>query len=236
MPGPAEIFRQIHRLRRFARDLQEQLDRIPRQLRAQQAKVARQEELYREAQDALKHLKVAVHDKEVTLKTTHGQVSKYQKQLNEAGSKKEYDALQAEIAAAREKCRQMEDEILNGMSESEEKAAQLPELDKAVKQAKEEYGRFEKEAGGRQADLAGQLEQVQAQLKEVEAGLPREVRPQYDRVIAARGADALAAVRNRTCTACNSEITAQNYNELQQDRFVLCKACGRVLYLPEQPA
>jgi predicted nucleic acid-binding Zn-ribbon protein len=108
-------------------------------------------------------------------------------------------------------------------------------LDKAVKQTKEEYARFEKEAGGRQADLTGQLEQVQAQLKEVESGLPREARPQYDRVIAARGADALAAVRNRNCTACNSEITAQNYNELQQDLFVICKSCGRILYLPEQP-
>ena len=236
MAGPAEIFRQIHRLRRFARDLQEQLDRIPRQLKAQQARVTRQEELYRECQDALKHLKVAIHDKEVTLRTTHGQVAKYQKQLNEAGSKKEYDALQAEIAAARDKCRRLEDEILNGMGESEEKAAQLPELDRAIKQAKEEYARFEKEAGGRQADLTEQLNQALARLKEIEAGLPREVLSQYDRVIAARGADALAAVRNRTCTACNSEITAQNYNELQQDRFIVCKSCGRILYLPEQPA
>jgi predicted nucleic acid-binding Zn-ribbon protein len=233
MAGPAEIFRQIHRLRRFARDLQEQLDRIPRQRKAQQTKVAGQEELYRECQDALKHLKIAIHDKEVTLKTTHGQVAKYQKQLNEAGSKKEYDALQAEVTAAREKCRQIEDEILNGMSESEEKAAQLPELDRAVKQAREEFARFEQEAGDRRADLTEQLNQALSQLKEVEAGLPREVLPQYDRVIAARGADALAPVRGRTCTACNSEITAQNYNELQQDRFVICKSCGRIIYLPE---
>src|SRR5690242_3069240 len=109
MPGPAVLFREIHRLRRFAHDLQEQIDRAPRQQKAQQAKVARQEELYRQAQDAIKHLKVDIHSKEVTLKTTHGQIAKYQKQLNEAESKKEYDALQHEINDARTACQRLEE-------------------------------------------------------------------------------------------------------------------------------
>ena len=40
MPSTAELMREIHRLRRFARDLKEQIDRAPLQLKAQQAKVA----------------------------------------------------------------------------------------------------------------------------------------------------------------------------------------------------
>jgi predicted nucleic acid-binding Zn-ribbon protein len=233
MPGPAVIFREVHRLRRFARDLREQSERVPRQLKAQQAKVARQEELVRECQEAIKHLKVQAHEKEVTLKTTHGQIAKHQKQLNEAGSKKEYDALRLEIDGDREKCRRLEDEILADMAEGEERAAQLPELEKALRQAREEYERFEKEAGQRQADLAGQLDDALRQLKEVEATVPETIRPQYARIAGALGADALAPVQNRTCSACYTEITAQNYNDLQQEFFVVCKSCGRILYLPE---
>src|SRR6516164_3382003 len=129
MPGPAAIFREVHRLRRYARDLQEQIERVPRQLKAQQAKVARQEELVRECQEAIKHLKVQAHEKEVTLKTTHGQIAKHQKQLNEAASKKEYDALRLEMDNDREKCRRLEDEILAGWAEREEREARLPELE-----------------------------------------------------------------------------------------------------------
>src|SRR5665213_4324296 len=112
MPSTAELMREIHRLRRFARDLKEQIDRAPLQLKAQQAKVVRQEEAMNSNLEAIKKLKVAIHEKEVTLKTTHGQIAKHQKQLNEAGAKKEYDALQTEIASAREKCNQLEEDCL----------------------------------------------------------------------------------------------------------------------------
>src|SRR5438132_12063699 len=101
MAGPATILRDIHRLRRHARDLRAEIERGPRLLKGQQTKVARQEDVVREAQERLKRLKVTCHDKEVQLKQTLQQISKHEKQLNEATSKKEYDALKSEIASDR---------------------------------------------------------------------------------------------------------------------------------------
>jgi predicted nucleic acid-binding Zn-ribbon protein len=233
MSGPAVLFREIHRLRRFAHELQEQIDRLPRQQKAQQTKVARQEEILREAQDVLKHLKVEIHGKEGTLKSMHGQIAKHQKQLNEAGSKKEYDALQHEINDAKAACQRLEEEILTGIGDSEEKTAQLPELEKAVRQAKEEYAKFESGIQERLNGYQSQLAEARKQLQEREAELPANLRAQYERFVASKGPDALAAVQGRTCAACHTEITAQQANELQQELFVLCKACGRILYLPE---
>jgi uncharacterized protein len=233
MPGPAVTFREIHRLRRFTHDLQEQIDRVPRQRKIQQAKVARQEEIQRATQEAIKHIKVEIHSKEVTLKTAHGQIDKYQKQLNEAGSKKEYDALQHELSDARATCQRLEEEILTGIAESEEKTAQLPEMDKAVRQAKDEYAQYEAGVQERLASLQSQLAEAQKQLREQETAIPANVRVHYERVIAGMGHDALAAVKGRTCTNCYTEITAQQSNELQQELYVLCKSCGRILYLPE---
>ena len=233
MSGPATLFREIHRLRRFAHDLQEQIDRLPRQQKAQEAKVTRQEEILHEAHDAIKHLKVEIHAKEVSLKSTHTQIAKHQKQLNEAESKKEYDALQHEINEEKAACLKLEEEILTSMAESEDKTAQLPELEKAVRQAKEEYAKFE---AGMQERLTGyrtQLEETQKKLEVQETGIPEKLRTQYERIVAAQGPDAMSPVQGRTCAACYTEITAQQYNELQQELFVLCKACGRFLYLPE---
>jgi predicted nucleic acid-binding Zn-ribbon protein len=232
MPGPAELFREIHRLRRFAHDLQEQIDRVPRQLKAQQTKVARQEDALREGHESIKRLKVAVHEKEVSLKGTHQLIRKHQQQLNQAESKKEYDALQAEIKQEQEKCRNLEDEILQAMTDSEEQAGRLPELEKAVQQAKEDLSRHEKDSTERVASLRAQLAEAQQQLAAVEAEVPADIRGGYNRVVNALGPDALAAVRDRTCSACHTEITAQNYNDVLQGRFVQCKSCGRILYLP----
>jgi predicted nucleic acid-binding Zn-ribbon protein len=233
MSGPAAIMREIHRLRRFARDLQEQIERGPRQVKAQQAKVTRQENLQHEGQEAIKKAKLAVHDKESELKAVHSQIAKYQKQMSEVTSKKEYDALQAEINAGRTGCGRLEDEILQAMTEVDEVTARLPELEKAVRLAREEQTAFEKTAAERKAGFVAQREEALTKLKEVEATVPSQVKPLYDRVVHAMGADAFAVVNGKTCAACYTEITSQMYNDLAQEAFVLCKSCGRMLYLPE---
>ena len=69
---------------------------------------------------------------EVTLRSKSQQIAKHQKQLNESTGKKEYDALQAEIAADKKAMGGIEDEILNDMMETEERTAKIPELEKAV--------------------------------------------------------------------------------------------------------
>jgi predicted nucleic acid-binding Zn-ribbon protein len=233
MSGPAAILREIHRLRRHARDLKNELDRGPRTLGLQQAKIAKQDEVYREAQETIKRLKVTTHEKEGSLRAKNQQIVKHQKQLNEATGKKEYDALQQEIAGEKKACLELEDDILNDMAATEEMTAQLPQLEEAAKRAKEELARFEKEHQARLASLTEQLNQVTQQLKEVEATLPEDIRPSYDRLIGARGDDALSMVQERICLTCNTEITAQNRNDLLRNLFVLCKSCGRMLYLPE---
>jgi predicted nucleic acid-binding Zn-ribbon protein len=233
MTTPGAILRELHRLRRFARDLQTKIEQAPRTLKAQQARVARQEEIFRQAQDGLKHLKVTIHDKEVTLKTTLGQITKYEKQQNEAAGKKEYDALQHEIDAARKKVSQLEDEILDAMGQTEEQTAKLPELEKALKDVKAEVAAFERDSDARLAGFAEQLQGAQQEVIKVEEGLKPEVRATYSRLVSARGEDAMSAVVERTCSACYTAITAQSYNELMVGNFVVCKICGRILYLPQ---
>jgi len=234
MPAPAATLREIHRLRRHAKDLQGRIDQQPRLQKAQQNAVVKQEENLREAQESLKHLKVTIHEKEVTLRTVQQLITKHEKQLNESTSKKEYDALKAEIAAGRAEVRRLEDEILDTMAVAEERAAGLPDLEKAVKQTKAELAQFERDSQARLEDLSGQRERVFQQLAEIESTLPEDMRQQYDRLVKAQGDDALAAVAGRTCTACHTEITAQQFNELLSSRLVYCKSCGRILYLPEE--
>ncbi len=234
MAGPIAILRELHRLRRFAADLQSRIDQAPRALKAQQARVARQEEVLRQAQEGIKRLKVTIHEKEVSLKTTLQQVAKHEKQREEAASKKEYDAFQVEITSAKKKVQQLEDEILDAMGRAEEEAAKVPEFDRALKQVKEEVARYESDTASRLAGFTAELAQARQQIAEVEATLPAEVRPLYNRLVTAKGEDALAAVQGRTCTACYTDITAQQFNELAMGNFVMCKMCGRILYLPEE--
>jgi predicted nucleic acid-binding Zn-ribbon protein len=232
MAGIPDILREIHRLRRHVRDLQAEIDRGPYQLKARRAVAAKAEEAFHAAQDQLKKLKIATHDKEVTLKTTHQQIAKYEHQLDEAADKKQYDALQHEIATARQKASALEDEILGGMAEAEERTAQLPEQERAAKKAREEQAAFEGDHAARLARLAEQQKAALVELKAVEETVPEQYQPQYQRMVNAYGADALASVQNQACANCHMQITVQQMHDLETGEFVCCRSCGRGLYLP----
>src|SRR5260370_37622841 len=164
MPGPAVVFREITRLRRFAHELKEQIDRFPIQVKAQHARVKRQEDAKHDATEAIKKLKVTIHEKEVSLKSTNSQIKKYEGQLNDVGGKKEYDALLAEIAHTRKMSQQLEDEILAAMTEVDDRTAKVPELEANVVKAKEEVARWEKTATERQSEQAAQLTETSDKL------------------------------------------------------------------------
>jgi uncharacterized protein len=233
MPGPGQILRELHRLHKHAKDLRTEIDRGPHLLKAHQTKAAKQEDALREAQESIKKFKVAMHEKEGNLKAKEQQIGKHEQQLNQATSKKEYDALRSEVDNDRKAVRKIEDEILDVMGEIESRTIQLPELERSVQRAKEEAVRATSDIQSRRDEFTDRLNEVHKQLQEVEASLPEDIRAQYERLLATRGEDAMSAVHGRTCTACYTEITAQNMQDLAQGQFILCKNCGRILYLPE---
>jgi hypothetical protein len=231
MSGIGDTFREIHRLRRHARDLQQEIERGPIQLKARRNVAAKVEAAYHTAQDDLKKLKVHTHEKEVSLKATHTQIAKYEKQMETAGDKKQYDAFKQEIATARQKAQKLEDEILEGMSEADERTAKLPDSQKAAAKAKDDAAAFEREQGERLTRLAEQLKTTLGELKTVEKQIPEQFQAQYQRMVNAFGADSLAAVQNHSCTHCHTHITVQQLHEVETGEYVTCRSCARGLYL-----
>ena len=235
MPGPAAILKELHRLRRFIKDLETKIEQAPRQLGIQQKKLANQEETFKAAQEHLKTLAMQIREKDGSIKATQTQNKKYEKQLEEAANKKEYDTLKVEIASEKAHIAKLEDEILAAMAEVEEKTAKLPEAEKIVQKARADFAQYEKDVQERLQRFAADKTKTQEELKAAEATLPEDVRSLYERHIAAKGLDTLSAVNGRVCAACYTEITSQMLSELKREMFMLCKNCGRMLYLEKLP-
>ena len=234
MVSTLTILQELHRLRRHTKGLQEEIERTPRLLRARQQALMRQEEELNQAREKLNKTKAVLRSQESDLKAKHQQIKKFEGQLREISSKKEYDALQHEIAEARVQCGILEDAILDTMSQVEEQEARLPQIDKTLKQTREDNARFEAAAQQRLALLTEELQKTLAALKDLEVKLPEDIKPHYDRLVAAQGEDAMSLVKDNICTACYTAVTQQNMNDLMTGRLLLCKSCGRILYLAEE--
>ncbi len=231
MAAPAQILKDIHRLRRHIKDLEAKLEQGPKAHRAHQLKVVAAEEALAKAQDGIKHLKVEIHEKEVSVKAVRQNIEKLEK--TSVNNKKEYDALRSEIATAQKSIVKLEDEMLEIMGTLEDKTKAIPEGEKALAKAKADAAQFEKEHQQRLDLWSSERDNALKQLAEVEATLAEDVRPHYDRLVTFKKADAISGVQGRICAACYTEVTPQMSNELQRGLFVICKNCGRMLYLEE---
>jgi predicted nucleic acid-binding Zn-ribbon protein len=231
MPGPAVILKELHRLRRHLAELDEKTAQAPRQIATAQKRLANQEDALTQAKEHLKRLALDIREKESNIKATQAQIEKYKKQLDGAANKKEYDTLNAEIASERAHIAKTEEEILAAMAESEEKTALLPEVEKAAHKARADFSQFEKDHQEKLERFVQEKARAQEELKATEATLPADIRQQYDRLLAAKGMDALSVVNGRICMACYTEITSQMLSELKREMTMLCKNCGRMLYL-----
>ena len=186
------------------------------------------EEALHKAQEGIKHLKVTIHDMETSVKVAQQGIEKLEK--TPISNKKEYDALRTEVAAANKSIHKLEDDILETMGELEEKTKQIPLTEAALQKAKADAAQFEKDHQARIDLWTAERQSALQQLTEVETQIPEILRPTYDRLVGSKWADAISAVNGRICVSCYTEVTPQMSNDLQRGIFVICKACGRMLY------
>ncbi len=227
------VLRECHRLRRHLRELQSEIDLGPRVQKIQDQTLAAAEAAHKEAHDAVRRLKLKQKDDEVSLKTTETRLAKLQVDVNSAGSKKEYDLKLTEIATSTQGKSDLEDAVLTGIGDIEDRTAGLPAADAAWKRAQADHAAARQEGVDRLARLKADQVDSAATLATTEAELPVDVAPLYLRLVRQYGPDALAGVHARTCQQCRTTITEAARVSLAGGAFLCCTQCGRGLYPTE---
>ncbi|MEX0936430.1 MAG: phospholipase [Pirellulales bacterium] len=232
----AAALRELHRIHRQLSDLRERLDRGPKQVKARQAHVAKVQEELAQIQEKLQRTRMAADKKQLDLKSNENKILDLRVKLNGCNSNKEYQALLDQIAAAEMANSVLSDEILEALE-------LIDTMDQKIREAKERVAttgqeldalksKVEAAADGIRTDIA----RLEKELRAAEDSLPAEFRADYQRVVNARGDDALAPVESGYCGGCYQNITPNMQNELVLSRAVFCKSCGRLLYLSQDPS
>ncbi len=225
------ILRECHRLRRHLRDLKEEIDRGPRVLKAQQARLAAEEQEHKDAYEIIKRLKLRQKEDEGSLKVVEANLDKLGTKAMTVTTMKEMEAVKHETEQANAKKGLLEDAILGAMTEIEERTANLPNVEKKWKDAQAEFTQYQVDAKERMERMLEDRSLSESELTRRETELPNDMRDQYERLIKAHGPDGLAGVKGTVCGQCRSVIGESRFFELEAGKFVLCPVCGRGLYL-----
>lgn len=230
----ADTLRALHRIHRQLSDLRHQLASGPKLIAASQANVAHCEQQLKQAKEAHTKARVAADQKQLQLRHREARVVDLKRKLNECSTNREYQALKEQIAADEQANRVLEDEILEALEQIDLLAARIREAEENLAKSKAELAKVTQRVAEDKTRLEFEVDRVTAELRTIEQQLPDDFRAEYERVVHARGENALAPVHDRYCGNCNCALTYQAVNLLRLEQPVFCRSCGVLLYLPEK--
>ncbi len=236
MTVTTNALRLLHRLHQQLTDLRERLERGPKQVQAHERNVSQLTQQLDASQSAAQHARMTADKKQLELKSSEDKIQDWKAKLNACSSNKEYQALLDQIAAAEMAGSVLADEILDVLEKIDELDGHVVEAKTKVAAGQRELERIKRQVADASAGIAADVERLEAELTRAEADLPADFRIDYDRVVKARGMDGLAPADDAFCGGCYQQITANMLNNLTLSRPVFCSACGRLLYLAEDPA
>ena len=219
--------RDLHELERFKVDIPSQLETMRTARTEAETRLADQE------------AKVADIEKnrrqyEGDLQLAQEQVKKYQGQLYSVKTNKEYDALQAEIQAQKTRISELEDGILQLITEAETESESLEtmrgETESLIERFNEERASLESRLSAVDEDVAVKMDERKRMTMRVE----NQVLKVYDRIRRNLRGMTVVPVKKGACSGCFNVIPLQVMLQIRQGRrLVSCESCGRILITEE---
>ncbi|MBX3411197.1 MAG: phospholipase [Pirellulales bacterium] len=234
MTFPAGSLLELHRIHQQLSDLEDRLERGPKQVRARQGNVTRLEEELNSAKNQVKQTMMQADQKQLQLKSNEAKIKELRVKLNQCSTNREFQALKDQIAADEMANSVLADEILEALEKVDDLKRLVIDAEGQVAKGREELAKVETTVREQEGLIRGDIDRLRAELATAEALLPVDVRDGYDRIVRSRGSDALASVQGDVCGGCFQQLTPNMANELLLGRVVFCKSCGRMLYLSEE--
>ena len=172
---------------------------------------------------------------ELELATLNQELTKFQKQMKEIKTNKEYDALTTEIANRKVKISTTEEDILKALT-------RIDELKEQIKHYRQKLEEVENNNNTQLVGLRQQLSSIQDKVKikegdrkNITVRIDKKLLATYERVRKGRGNTVMVTIRKRACGACHKSVPPQIIQEIRKgDKVFTCDNCGRMLIWTEE--
>ena len=156
---------------------------------------------------------------------------KYQAQLRNVQSSREYSAVLNEMDGVEKQIRTTEDKVLTLEEELETSRADLMKREENLPRETQEHEEKMKDWRATQRAINEELKSAQAEIAELEARVrPREL-AEFHRLLEKKGGLAIARVVASSCSACHVKVRPAAMQSLKTgNEIIYCDSCRRILY------
>jgi predicted nucleic acid-binding Zn-ribbon protein len=195
----------------------------------------------RESVAALKDRAEQLEKAKIDLESNHAaeleNIHRSETNMKEIKTNKEYQAVGREIAAARKQVAELEEQIL-------QKITQLDELNGEIATSEASLAELEQNTEQRLGEKQSEINKVQQDIDvdslrrdTITKELPANLLKRYDSLRGQRRGHAVAVAKEGYCLGCNMHLPPQLYNSLfKLDELICCPHCQRMLVLQQPTA
>ncbi len=217
----------LHELEQFKVD-------IPNQLKTMETAQAEAETRLADQETKVEDIDKNRRQYERDLQAAQEQVKKYQGQLYSVKTNKEYDALQAEIQAQKNLISELEDAILQLITEAETEQETLETIRGETESLIERFGEERTALATRMSAVDEDVAVKKDERKRMAMRVENRVLKVYDRIRRNLRGMTVVPVKKGACSGCFHVIPLQVVMQIrQQQRLISCESCGRILILEE---
>jgi len=211
-------------------ELTEQQDAIPKKIEATENDLARVEGLLATERSQLDDARKYLNEQKNLLEMENVQMANARHKLSQAKAVRESSAAQREIEHTRDMAQSRENEIKKLIEAIAVKERILEERAAEVKTLRDSIAADQNAAREKVDGLQVQVDKLKQEREEITKQIPANVLKRYS-VIRTRKGQAISAVRNGTCSACNMNIPPQLFNTLRRANTIeSCPYCLRIIY------
>ena len=207
---------------------------MPLQLEAIRNRIEEKKQDIQSAEEEIKAVKIEIKEKELELHNAEDGIKKFQQQLLQIKTNKEYKALLVEIGGKKADNSCIEDDILDLMDKLDQKELRL-------NRGKDSLKEIEKKFQQEEARIKKEMQRVEEAIKEEEVKREKiavkvdsNVLSVYTRLINNQDGLAIVPVIDGACGGCHLSLRPQTINEIKRAQdLVTCERCSRIFYLNE---
>jgi len=222
----------LQRLDKVIFDMRQRIEALPKTLQQLDELLAESEEKILKTRANIEEQERTRRTKELEIEANTEKTKKYQGQLLQVKTNKEYSALLAEINGLKSQNILIEDDIIELMESIERAKQTLKQIQSEADQIKRRVSEEKQRALAEQQEWQQQLD-LERQTRDANAqGIEPAILREYSRLLQMRNGVAVVAVdENGTCTGCYVALTPQMFAEVKtKDTLHRCPVCLRFLY------
>ncbi|MFQ5499069.1 MAG: zinc ribbon domain-containing protein [Candidatus Zixiibacteriota bacterium] len=197
--------------------------------------------LHREIRESKENLETAASEHEqahvlqknleLEIATKNEELQKFQQQMMSIKTNKEYDALVAEIDAAKAFVSDKETELLETIDRIGELDKMIEEYRARENQTRENNDRQLQILQEKVDSIGDKVSGKQTDRKTTLSEIPKRTLSIYERVRRGKGGTAVVAVKKRACGSCYKALTPRKVQEVRAgEKIQTCDNCGRLMY------